>query len=223
MRFSGFLAIAALVALPMSGMSQLVISEVVEGTSGNFKYVEILNQGALAVDLTAPQITLKRYANGNLASQATISLAGTIAGNGGRFVIANNSADYKTVFGASADASQYSTNINFNGDDSLELLDGTTVLDGFAMDWPVTPAVDPGNPAADGAYFRVLNTMPNNGNWGGTSANPIADGADSPSGFWTRVAMTPGNGNAAAICTPFATGGAGGREVPVAMSAFSID
>ena len=107
------------------------------------------------------------------------------------------------------------------GDDSYELFDGTNVIDTFAGDW--IGGGDPGNPAADGVFYRVLSALPNNGHWGGKSSNPIPDGADSPSGYWTRREMTLSNGNAAAICTPFSSGGAGGREVPVAVSAFAIE
>ena len=219
MRLSGILTAAALLCLPATGMSQLVISEVVEGTGNNFKYIEILNRGGSAVNLASPQISLRRFANGS-ASPFAINLTGTIPANG-RFVIANNQTDYRAVFGATADASVYNTNITHNGDDAWDLYDGTTVLDGFAKDWAT--GTDPGNPAADGAYFRVLSAMPNNGDWGGTGAAPIADGTTSPSGAWYRVAMTASNGNAAAICTPFTTGGGGGVEVPVSVSAFSID
>ena len=216
MHLSNFFAVAALMALPMTGMSQLVISEVVEGTMLSFKYVEIVNRGATAVDLTSPAISLRRYMNGG-SSPTSTNLTGTI-GPGKFYVIANESADFT---GFTVVPTVTSNNITHTGDDSYELYDGTNVIDSFAGDW--IGGGDPGNPAADGAYFRVLNKLPNNGHWGGESSNPIADGTDSPSGYWTRVAMTPGNGNATTICTPLTSGGASSREVPVAMSAFSID
>lgn len=228
MRLSGILTAAALLCLPATGMSQLVISEVVEGTSGNFKYVEILNRGASAVDLTSPQISLRRYANGGTAA-GVINLTGTLPANG-RYVVANNQTDYRAVFGVSADASLYnSTNLNHNGNDSFDLYDGTTVLDAFAGDWIGVPLNATPYSAADGAFFRVLGALPNNGNWGGPSnvavPAPVPPATDSlcPSGFWTKVPMTASNANAASISTPFAGGGAELKEVPVSVSAFSID
>lgn len=213
------LAAAASILAASSVNADLVITEVVEGTTGNFKYVEILNTGAVSVDLTSPQISVRRYSNGG-SSPTAINLTGTLAA-GAFYVVANNVTDYQNVFGGSANASLYNNNISHNGDDSYDLYDGTTVLDSFGGDW--IGAGDPGSPAADGAYFRVGSAMPNNGNWGGTSETPIADGTTSPSGAWHRVAMTASNGNAATICTPLAGGGASGVELPVELDSFQID
>ena len=212
----------AFISVAAFAPAQLIISEVVEGTSGNYKYIEILNRGGSAVDLTSPQITLRRFTNGATTSSASVSLTGTIPA-GGRILVANNQGDLNTVYGVGVvTATITNTNINHNGDDSWDLFDGTNVLDGFAKDWTV--GSDPGNPAADGVYFRVLSALPNNGDWGGTGPNPIADGTTSPSGFWHRVAFASNNGGASTSTTPFAGGGGpAGLEVPVELSTFMLD
>jgi hypothetical protein len=212
----------AFISIAAFAHAQLIISEVVEGTSGNFKYIEILNRGTSAVDLASPQISLRRYTNGAITSSASVNLTGLIPA-GGRILVANNQADLDAVYGAgNVTATITNTAINHNGDDSWDLFDGTNVLDGFAKDW--TTGTDPGNPAADGVYFRVLSALPNNGDWGGTSPTPIADGTTSPSGAWHRVAFTANNGGASTSTTPLTGGGGpGGLEVPVELSSFMLD
>jgi len=219
----GALAVAA--ASPAG--AALVITEVAEGTSGNFKYVEIKNTGGSSVDLSSPQVSLRRYANGS-GTPATVNLAGTIPA-GGYFLIANNQADLNTVFGVGiVTASQVdSTVVNPNGDDCFDLYDGTTVVDGFASDWAgsgTTGGSDAVRAACNGAYFRVLSAYPNDGDWGGANnVAPPADGGTSPNGYWKRVLMTASNGNATTICTPFAAGGGSGAELPVEVDSFVVE
>lgn len=218
---SWFVTSAALFLFSNVAQAQLVITEVVEGTGANFKYVEILNRGASSIDLGAAGAQLRRYTNGGVAA-TNIALTGTIPAHG-FYVIANNATDFNAVFPLPAAANQYNTNVNHNGDDSYELFNGTSVVDTFAYDW-VTGA-DPGSPASDGAYHRVATAfLPggNNGFWGGTAAAPPADGGTSPNGYWIRDAMTAANGNAATICTPGTWGGSLGAELPVEIQTFEI-
>lgn len=208
--------LAVLVLLPSTSEAQLRISEVVEGTSVNLKYVEIYNSGASAVDLGTAAVQLRRYTNG-AATFTSIPLTGVI-GPDDFFVVANNQTDFRAAFGVTSDADQYATNVNHNGDDSYALSVGGIVVDGFALDWAT--GTDPGLPAADGAFHRVVSALPNNGDWGGVLS--VLDNEPSPSGYWIRKAMTPGNGNAAAICTPGAAGGSSNSELPVELETFEV-
>ncbi|MCX7719381.1 MAG: endonuclease [Candidatus Sumerlaeaceae bacterium] len=204
------------------GPNSLVISEVVEGTQNNYKWVEILNRGSVPVQLNDPsnQIVLRRYTNGSVSVSGSVNLTGTIP-PGGRFVVANNQADYRAVHGPTADASQYSGVVQHNGDDSYDLFNAgtSTIIDGFAKDW--CTGTDPGDPASDGVLFRVLTALPNNGNFGQTT-KPTS-GTTTLNGYWYFAGFTAGNGGAAVLTTPFAGGGGGGVEVPVAVSRFRLD
>jgi endonuclease I len=204
------------------GPSSLVISEVVEGTANNYKWVEILNRGGTPVQLNDPsnQIVLRRYTNGSVTVSGSVNLTGTIPA-GGRFVIANNQTDYRAVHGPTADASQYSGVVQHNGDDSYDLYNAgtSTIIDGFAKDW--CTGSDPGDPASDGVLFRVLAALPNNGNFGQTT-KPTS-GTATANGYWHFAGFTSGNGGAAILTTPFAGGGGGGVEVPVSVSRFHAD
>jgi hypothetical protein len=214
-------ALAMFCAAPSFGAeTDLVISEVLEGTSGNLKYVEIVNRGATPVVLADTTVTLRRYTNGAITVGASIPLVGTIPA-GGRFVIANNQADLTTFMGGYV-PSQISTNVNHNGNDGYDLVygDTPTVIDTFAKD--LMTGVDPTNFANDCVAFRILSALPNTGGWGAVGPKP-ADGANSASGFWKVVYVTATNGNALAVGTPGTGGGGGGVEVPVTLSQMTIE
>lgn len=208
--------LAVLVLLPSASEAQLRISEVVEGTASNLKYVEIYNSGASAVDLGTAAVQLRRYTNG-ATTFTSIPLTGSI-GADDFFVVANNQTDFRNAFGSTSDADLYASNVSHNGDDSYALSVGGIVVDGFGLDWAT--GTDPGNPAADGAFHRVASALPNSGDWGGTGS--VADGQPSPSGYWIKRAMTSANGNAATICTPGAAGGSSNSELPVELETFEV-
>jgi hypothetical protein len=212
-------ALAMFCAAPSFGAeTDLLISEVFEGTSGNLKFVEIINRGATSVDLAATTVTLRRYANG-LAAATNIPLTGTVAA-GARYVIANNQADLNTYLGGYTPA-LISTNITHNGNDSYDLVYGAgpTLIDGFAKDKVI--GSNPGDFAINVDAFRILSALPNNGDWG--AGLLPADGANSGSGFWKVVYVTATNGNALSISTPGTGGGGGGVEVPVTLSHMTIE
>ncbi len=96
--------------------NDLFVSEYVEGGSNN-KAIEIYNNTGSAVDLANYSITLS-----NVSSN--IQLSGTLA-NGDVFVVANSSAS-STILNI-ADIS--TTNLAFNGDDSITLKKNGSVID----------------------------------------------------------------------------------------------
>jgi predicted extracellular nuclease len=121
---------AALLALSASAAwanHDLLISEYVEGSSFN-KAVEIYNPTGAAVDMSAGGYQIRHYFNGAVTATNIINLTGVIA-PGDVWVLVNTQAG--PVLLALAD--QTNANLNFNGDDVVELVkgSGTTVLDDF--------------------------------------------------------------------------------------------
>ncbi|GGI77988.1 extracellular exonuclease ExeM [Shewanella gelidii] len=116
------LAVAA--ALPMMASADIIISEYVEGSGGNKKAIELYNSGTSSVDLTG--YTLARHSNGAAAASVMISLDGqTIAPNATK-VIVHNTTDIPVAAGVDY---LTSTSMTFNGNDAVDLMNGTTVID----------------------------------------------------------------------------------------------
>ena len=103
-------------------VSDLIISEYGEGSSGNSKYIELYNGTGSNIDLS--NYKLWRISNGGSWPEATITLSGTLS-DGSTYVIANNSTD---VPGADL----YNSFCSWNGDDAVGLAkddgSGTFVL-----------------------------------------------------------------------------------------------
>ena len=112
-------------AAPVSVATDLIISEYIEGSSNN-KAIEIYNGTGADVDLSAYKIEL--YINGQTTVNNTENLTGTLA-NGSTYVYYNTSAtaDFKPVNGKSSSVA------NFNGDDTLLLKKGDTLVDSFGQ------------------------------------------------------------------------------------------
>lgn len=214
------LSMAAMVLPASAAVTDLMISEVVEGNGGNFKYIEIFNNGSSSVDLTADVVALRRYTNGASTVGATIALTGTLPA-GGRYLVANNQTDLNTVYGAGViTADKADVNINHNGNDFYDLVYSATpiVIDAFGKDQ--ADATDPGSIANDLVAFRVRSALPNNGDWG--TARP-ADNGTTANGYWTVKYIGATNAGASTSTTPKASGGAAGVEVPVALSGFTSE
>ena len=190
-----------------STWTKLLISEVFEGTSGNLKFVEFYNPTGAAISLN--DYTLRKFGNGG-TSATNIPLSGSVAA-GGYFVIANNSTDFTNAF-SGVSGVVYNANVNHNGNEEYQLYNNTTssVVDTFGGD-RIGNAADF---AKDIVAMRKLDIPENDGSWGGTQ--PPANG-DSPSGYWATRVITGSNGNATTVANP------GAFNVPVTMSAFSID
>ena len=197
----------------ISGLAsaQIVISEVYEANGGSGKFVELHNQTGSAIDLSAGNWDLLRFSNGGGAF--TIDLVGTVPANG-FFVIGHSDVD--GIFGAGT-LDQTVTTVNHNGNDTYELQEGGATRDAFAGD----NAANGNDFAVDVVAFRVGSALPNNGDWG--DSNQPMNGATSTSGNWIVFDITAANANAVATATPGTSGGAGGQEVPVELSSFSIE
>ena len=111
---------------PVSAQTtDLLISEYIEGSSNN-KALEIFNGTADEIELSEYQ--LLRYSNGS-DTATTISFDSYLMVPGSIYVIANEFADTELL----DLAQQTSSELNFNGNDSLVLVRGNTVVDSFGQ------------------------------------------------------------------------------------------
>ncbi|AJQ96081.1 ExeM/NucH family extracellular endonuclease [Gynuella sunshinyii] len=118
--------VLAISMLTAGSQADLIISEYIEGSSYN-KAIELQNTGTEEINLS--QYNLELYSNGKTSLTASVNLTGSLAA-GGVYVLAHGSAsnDILTV------ANQISSSvINFNGDDTLILKQGETVVDSFGQ------------------------------------------------------------------------------------------
>ena len=118
-------ALIALCGLPLTAQTtDLLFTEYVEG-SGNNKAIEIYNGTGATVDLTGYEVRL--YSNGAATPNTTLDLTtvnATLA-DGATLVIANASAEQALL-----DLSDATSGVcNFNGNDALELYNGTATID----------------------------------------------------------------------------------------------
>lgn len=126
----------------------IIISEYLED-SNNEAAIELFNSGGVGVDLTANGFTLQIFFNGSTTVGATIALSGTI-NPGFTFVIAETS-----IAGVVAD--QLDSALTFNGDDFIQLVAGTTVLDSIGQF-----GIDPGAQWGTGLTSTQDNTIRRN-------------------------------------------------------------
>ena len=117
------LALSIAAALPMMASADVIISEYVEGDGGNKKAIELYNTGDTAVDLSG--YTLIRHGNGAAAASLMATLSGTLAANATK-VIVHNLTDIPLDAGIDQLISGAMT---FNGNDAVDLMNGTTVID----------------------------------------------------------------------------------------------
>ena len=128
-----FLMVATtMLAMPSSSTAQttdLMISEYVEGSSNN-KALELFNGTADSIELSDYQ--LLRYSNGS-ATGTIITLDAHVMVPGSLYVIANEFAGEELL----ALAQQTSSELNFNGNDSLVLVRDSIIVDpGIAWTCP---------------------------------------------------------------------------------------
>lgn len=140
---AGAIALTGLIAPPAlaaEAPTELILSEIVEGSSNN-KAVEVYNPTGSPVDLTAAGYSVKMYFNGSGTSTLSVPLTGTVAAQDA-FVLVNGAAsDALKAFGDQVTAGNW-----FNGDDVIALFKGDTAVDVFGQ-----IAVDPGTEWGSGA------------------------------------------------------------------------
>ncbi|MEK7953715.1 S8 family serine peptidase [Luteolibacter soli] len=128
-------------------VGDLFMSEYMEGSTGNNKFLEIYNPSASAVDLGTAGYKVEIYANGASGATSTISLTGTIAA-GGTHVIKNSGASLAVT------AQTSSANLSFNGDDAVVLKKGTAIVDCIGQ-----VGVDPGTAWTGGGVSTLDKTI----------------------------------------------------------------
>lgn len=202
----GTLAVAAPVALTPTRASadtttDLFVSEYVEGTSNN-KALEVFNGTTGAVDLAAGGYAVQVFANGATAPTNTIPLSGTVAA-GDVFVLANTNANAAIL----AAADQRSGSANWNGDDAVVLVKGSTVLDVVGqVGFRPVPEWGTG----------LTSTLDNTLRRKATVCAGDANGADAfdPAVQWDGYAVdtVDGLGAHTSSCTPGSGGGGGGTD-----------
>lgn len=129
-----------------TAQADLYFSEYVEGSVGNNKALEIYNSGNAAIDLSLSGYSIFMSFNGG-SSTMTIPLTGTVAA-GDVFVITHSAAD------SAALADQTSGNLQFNGDDAVQLRQGTTIIDSIGQQ-----GIDPGSQWGTGLASTADNTL----------------------------------------------------------------
>ncbi len=101
--------------------SEIFISEYMEG-SGTQKALEFYNPTASTVNLGSGSYKVELYQNGSPTPLYTISLTGSVAAKC-VYVLRHSGASLVTAF------DQEFANLDFNGDDTIVLKKGTTVID----------------------------------------------------------------------------------------------
>lgn len=130
-----------------TGATDLFFSEYLEGSSNN-KALEIYNPLDVAVNLTGYYVN--RYNNGTTTLSGSDTLSGMLQ-PGDVYVIANSSSTGAII----AEADLVSNNSTlFNGDDHLQLMNGTTIIDGIGE-----LGVDPGSSWPVGSGATNENTL----------------------------------------------------------------
>jgi VCBS repeat-containing protein len=132
----------------MANPTDLLISEYLEGSTGNNKAIELYN-GTGAPIVLHGNYTLEVYANGATSPNNTIELTGTIQ-PGATFVIANSGAGADIL----AKANQTSGGLTHNGDDALVLRKSGAVVDSIGQ-----VGFDPGTQWGTGSTVTANATL----------------------------------------------------------------
>jgi predicted extracellular nuclease len=169
--------------------TELFFSEYIEGSSFN-KALEIYNGTGAAVDLAAGGYNVQMYFNGAFSAQLTIQLTGTVA-TGDVFVLAQSQANAAIL----AQADQTSASSWYNGDDTVVLRRGTTVIDVIGQ-----VAFDPGTEWGTGLVSTSDNTIRRRASI--CAGDPTASDAFDPAVEWDGFAIdtVDGLGTHAVAC-----------------------
>lgn len=160
--------------LAVSTQADIYFSEYIEGSSNN-KALEIYNSGSSAVNLSGYRVEM--YFNGGATASTTINLAGSIAANG-VFVLAHSSA----VASILAVADQTNGSSWYNGDDTIVLTSGGTIVDSIGQ-----VGVDPGSQWGTGVASTADNTLRRKSSV--TAGDTNASDAFDPAAQWDGFAQ----------------------------------
>lgn len=138
------LAFMGAVQTAQAAYADLIISEYVEGSSNN-KAIELFNGTGGAIDLSAYQI--KTYFNGSSSAGTSIPLSGSLPA-GQTFVLAHASAVLPIA------ANLTNSNSWYNGDDAIELVKGSVVIDSIGK-----VGFDPGSAWGVAPVSTLNNTL----------------------------------------------------------------
>jgi predicted extracellular nuclease len=160
------------------GITELFISEYVEGSSNN-KYIEIYNGTGSIVDLSGYQLRL--YSGGSASPGSTTNLSGMLDHDSVK-VYSNSSANIYTGPTTNAGA------IGFNGDDAIELYNTTT---GMPADIFGHIGEDPGTQwTAPGGFSTLDQTLIRKASVkSGVTINPSAAGFPTLGTEWISLAQ----------------------------------
>ena len=194
--FFGFEATSTSVYSPapsfMPPISDLFISEYIEGTSNN-KAIEIYNGTGANITFSSGPYTIEVYTNGSATptNTTTLTSASTVA-TGDVWVIANNAAN-ATILAA---ADQVTGNMNFNGDDAVVLKKNGVIIDVLGQ-----IGFDPGTEWGTGVTSTADNTIRRKVGIcaGDTNGADAFDPATEYDGF--AVDTFGGLGDATGLCT----------------------
>lgn len=128
--------------------TELFFSEYVEGSSNN-KALELFNGTGAPINLATQGYSIQIFSNGSTTAGLTINLTGTIA-NDDVYVIAHSSANAVIL----AEADQTTGGGWFNGDDTIVLRKGTTILDVIGQ-----VGFDPGTAWGSGLVSTIDHTL----------------------------------------------------------------
>lgn len=197
-----FLLLTVLSTSAMFG--QVFITELADpNDNANARFIELYNAGSTAVDLSSWRID--KYTNDSPTVSQTLNLTGSIAAGG--FYIISTGADTNTAvfdsFGVTPNLWDGATNnvAGSNGDDNLELYDGTnTLIDQFGI--PGEDGTGTDHEFEDGRAERNASVTMGNSTWdfsewnidsdAGTGDGPqnVAGGSFDP-GTWIGTATGP--------------------------------
>jgi len=190
------------VLMTATSFSQVFITELADpNDNANVRYIELYNAGASSVDLSTWRID--KYTNASATVSQTLTLTGSIPA-GGFYIIATGpmNSDFFDAFGVTPDQWDGAANdvAGSNGDDNLELYDGTnTLIDQFGV--PGEDGTGTNHEFEDGRAERNASVTSGNPVWdvnewtidsdAGTGDGPqnVADSFDP--GSWIGTATGP--------------------------------
>jgi|GEM_PF-6985508 len=177
--------------------AQVFITELADpNNDAGARYIELYNAGASAVDFTeGSNWRIDKYTNASATVSQTLNLTGTIPA-GGFYIIATGpvDGDFLTVYGVNADQFDGAVDnvAGSNGDDNLELYDGTgTLVDQFGV--PGVDGTGTNHEFEDGRAERVATVTSGKALWDIAEWNIWNDGPSAIEGTTLATQDSPGS------------------------------